>query len=167
MPRRQGHQGGSGRINPHDRNTDDVTPTVVGPGISAQHAAAIFTTAAQGLSKQVRTEHRSCIRCFIKFLFKQYPTINEECTILVSQELRADATNYYMEKDTGTLSNLTSTHIASFLFPFLSEMCINCNVKHYSVSNITKLHDAMKFGSTISKRLLSANITVKRAILDA
>ena len=145
MPRHQGRQGGGGRINPHDRDTDDVTPTVAGPGISGQHAAAIFTTAAQGLSKKVRTEHRSCIRRFIKFLYEQYHTIYEECTILVSQELRPDATNYYTEKDIRDL--VYSGLDLQYFLAFLSEMRIKDNGKHSSVSNISKFYDALKFGS--------------------
>jgi len=145
MPRHQGRQGGGGCINLHDRDTDDVTPKVAGPGISAQHTAAIFTTAAQGLSKKVRTEHRSRIRCFIKFLFEQYPMIYEECTILVSQELRADATNYYTKKDIRDL--VYSGLDLQYFLAFLSEMHIKDSGKHSSVSNISKFYDALKFGS--------------------
>ena len=107
---RHGRQGGGGRINPHDREMDENTPTVTGPGISAEHAAAIFATANQGLSKKVRTEHRSRIRRFINFLFEQYPVIYEECTILVSQDECTDPTNYFSDKD---LSMLAWTHSTS------------------------------------------------------
>jgi hypothetical protein len=157
MPGRQrsGRQGGSGRINPHDRQTDDITPTFTGPGISEEHAAAIFTTANQGLSKKVRTEHRSRIRRFINFLFEQYPLIYEECTIIVSQEERADLTKYYTDKDIRDL--VYSGLDPQYFLAFLSQMRIKDNGKHSSVSNISKFYDALKFGSKISKRLMSVH----------
>ena len=153
MPQHQGHPGGGGRINPQDHETDDTTPTVGGPRITAQHAAAIFTTAAQGLSQKVRSEHRSRIRRFIDFLFEQYPTFYKECTFLMSQELWAEPTNYYTQKDIRDL--VYSGLDPQYFLAFLSEMRIKDNGKHSSVSNISKFYDALKFGSKISKRLLS------------
>ena len=43
-------------MNPHDRATDDVMPTVSGPGIMAEHTAVIFMTANQGYSENERIE---------------------------------------------------------------------------------------------------------------
>ncbi len=79
-------QGGSGQINTHGRAKDDVMPTVAGPEIMAEHAAAIFATSNQGLSKKARTEQRSQICQFINFLFEDYPSIYEECTVIMSAE---------------------------------------------------------------------------------
>ena len=85
--------------------------------------------------------------------------IYEECTILVSQELWADATNYYTEKDIRDL--VYSGLDPQYFLAFLSEMRIKDNGKHSSVSNISKFYDALKFGSKISKRLLSVTFLLK------
>ena len=132
---RPGRQGDSGRINPHDRETDENTPTVKGPGISAEHAAAIFTTANQGLSKKVRTEHRLRIQRFINFLFEQYPVIYEECTILMSQDERANPTKYFSDKDIRDL--VYAGMDPQYFLAFLSQMHIK-EYDHSSVSNISK-----------------------------
>ena len=98
-PSRNRRGGGGGRILPHTRDTDDSTPTVTGAGISAAHAAAIFTTSDQGLTKRVRNNHRARIRRFITFLFENYGDTYEQCTIIFSPKDRLDVSLYYSEKD--------------------------------------------------------------------
>ena len=51
------HRGG--RILPHTRDTDDVTATVTREGLRPEHAAAISATTDQGISENVRRDHRS------------------------------------------------------------------------------------------------------------
>jgi hypothetical protein len=103
-------------INPHDRKTDNTTPTVAGPGILTEQATAIFITTARGLSKKVRNKYRSHICCFIKFLYEQYPMTYKECTVLMSEELHAGPMNYYTEEDIRDLvfSNLNLQYILAF-----------------------------------------------------
>ena len=115
---------------------DENVPTVTGPRISAEHAVAIFVTANQGLSKKVRTDHRLQIRCFINFLFEQYPAIYEECTILMSQDECTHPTKYFSNK---VIRDLVYAGMdPQYLLAFLSQMCIKENGKQSSVSNISK-----------------------------
>lgn len=117
MLRHQGSQRGNRHINPHDHERDNTTLTFTGKGISEGHTDAISTTAAQGLSKKVRTVHRLCICHSIKFLLEQYPTIYAICTTIMSQKLCADPMNYYMEKNIRHLvySGLDPQYISAFL----------------------------------------------------
>jgi hypothetical protein len=81
-------------------------------------------------------------------LFEEYPSIFEECTVIVSAEQCADPTNYFMDKDIRDLSYSGLDPI--YFLAFLSQMQIKNNGKHSSVSNISKFYDALKFGSKIS-----------------
>ena len=98
---------------------------------------------------------RMQVRCFINFLFEQYPAIYEECTILVSQDERANPTKYFSDKDIRDL--VYAGMDPQYFLAFLSQMRIKENGKHSSVSNISKFYDALKFGSKISKRLMSVH----------
>ena len=64
-------------------------------------------------------------------------------------------TKYYTDKDMRDL--VYSGLDPQYFLVFLSHMCIKDNGKHSSVSNISKFYDALKFGSKISKRLMSMN----------
>jgi len=52
----------------HSHKTDDPTPTVSDTGISAAHAAAIFITCNQGLTKHIHNKPHTQICQFINFL---------------------------------------------------------------------------------------------------
>jgi hypothetical protein len=120
-PSRNRRGGGGGRILPRTRDTDDSTPTVTGAGISAAHAAAIFTTSDQGLNKRVRNNHQARIRRFITFLFENYGDIYEQCTIIVSPKDRLDASLYYTLKRTSETSLTQVWTPCIFLLFFLMQ----------------------------------------------
>jgi hypothetical protein len=82
-------------------------------------------------------------------LFKEYPSIYEECTVIMPAEQHTDPTNYFTDKD---IRDLTYSGLDPVYFlAFLSQMQIKNNGKHSSVSNISKFYNALKFGSKISK----------------
>ncbi len=116
-PLRSRRGGGGGRILPHTRDTDDSTPTVSGHGVSAAHAAAIFATSDQGLTKRVRHTHRARIRRFVNFLFENYGDIYELCTCIISPEDRANPELYYTDRDIRdlTYSGLDPIYFLAFL----------------------------------------------------
>jgi hypothetical protein len=70
---------------------------VTGAGISAAHAAAIFTTSNQGLKKRFATTIAPEFADLSPSFLKNYSYIYEECTIIVSPKDRWDASLYYSE----------------------------------------------------------------------
>ena len=60
----------------------------------------------------------------------------------MTQELRAEPTNYYMAKDIGDL--VYSGLDPQYFLAFLSEMRTKDNGKHSSVSNTSKFYNALK-----------------------
>jgi hypothetical protein len=73
-----------------------ITSTDSEPGISAEHAAAIFTMANHGLSKNIRTEHRSQIWCFI--IFSSSITLSSTRNALFMCHLKNVQTHWGMPK---------------------------------------------------------------------
>ena len=55
----RGQQRQTGRILPHQRDTNDVTPIIIGAGtvIDAEHAEAIQHTQAKDMEDKTRKEH--------------------------------------------------------------------------------------------------------------
>ena len=64
--RRDGRAGG--RIRPDQRDTDDTTPTVVGPGLRPDHQAAIFSTEEKAVTDVCRRDYRNRIQRMIDWL---------------------------------------------------------------------------------------------------
>ena len=153
MPPSRSHRGGGGSHLATNPDTDDSTPTVSGHGVSAAHAAAIFATSDQGLTKCVRHTHRARIHRFIKFLFENYGDIYELCTCIVSPEDRANPELFYTDKD---IRDLTYSGLDPIYFlAFLSDVKTKANGKLSSFSHMSKFYDAIKYGSKISNKLLS------------
>jgi hypothetical protein len=49
----------SGRILPHQRQTDDVTPIIAGDEITGDQAAAVHDTHSKGMKSKTRNEYRN------------------------------------------------------------------------------------------------------------
>jgi hypothetical protein len=143
-----------GRIQAHQRTTDDTTPTITAAaGLSKAHQRAIFMTSDQGITAKVRKDYRARLRRFINFLFSDYPDIFEDATVLISQEQRDDPAMYYYPQD---LRDLKYSGLdVSYFLAFLSEMKKKENGKIASYSHISKFYDSIKYGSKVVGRHLS------------
>ena len=95
---------------------DDATPTISDAGMSVVHAAAIFATSDQGLTKHICNNHHARIRQFTIFLFKNSVDIYELCTCIISLEDWSNPELYYSEKGIRglTYSGLDPIHLLAF-----------------------------------------------------
>ncbi len=157
------HGGGGSCILLHTCNTDDSTRTVStrtvsGHGASALHAAAIFATSDQGLTKCIHDTHRARICQFINFLFKKYGDIYELCTCIISPKAHANLELYYTERD---IRDLTYSGLDPINFlAFLTDVK-KANVKLSSFFHMSKFKDAVKYSSKISNKRLSVEFYSK------
>ena len=131
-------EGGDSSILPHTRDMDNSTPTISGHGVSAAHAAAIFATSDQSLTKRILHTHRARIHRFIKFLFENYGDIYELCTCIISPEDRANPELYYTDRD---IRDLTYSGLDPIYFlAFLSDVKKKANGKLSSFSHMFKFY---------------------------
>ena len=72
-----------GVIRPHERDTDDVTPTVTGE-LLPEHAAAIFNTKDKAMSNPGRREYRNRLRRMIVWIQEKYESIAEQIVRVVT-----------------------------------------------------------------------------------
>ena len=68
----------SGRILPHQRQTDDVTPIIAGDEITGDHAAAVHDTHSKGMKSKTRNEYRNRQSHIYKFWETEYPIYYKE-----------------------------------------------------------------------------------------
>jgi hypothetical protein len=98
-PSRSQHGGGGGRMLPHTHHMDNSTPTISGHGVSAAHAAEIFSSSDQGLTKCICHTHRARICRFINFI---YGDIYKLCTCIISPKDCMNPELYYIDKTPGS-----------------------------------------------------------------
>ena len=84
---------------------------------------------------------------------QKYPHIYERCTVTLTPELKANPNLYYFEKDYRDLTYMGLC--PSYFLAFLSEVKQKDSGKICSYSNVSKMYDAVKFGSCTVNRLLS------------
>jgi hypothetical protein len=143
----------TGRIHPHQRQTDDTTTTIAGEGISAEHQANVFDTTQKGMTDKHRSEHRGRIRRFIKFVQKNYPTFYENCTRIITPEEKADPNKFYYEKDERDL--IYAGFDPWYLLAFLGVAKVKANGKYCTPSNLSKFHNAIVWGAGRANQYLS------------
>jgi hypothetical protein len=85
----------SGRIRPDQRETDDTTPTIQGPGLRPEHEAAIFTTEDRAMSEDCRRNYRNQIRRMIEWIQDSYIEVFDQSVRVITDEDRDNTSMYY------------------------------------------------------------------------
>lgn len=133
-----------GRIRPDQRNTDDTTPTIEGPGLRPEHEAAIFSTEDKSMSDGCRRNYRNRIRRMIEWMKDSYPDVFEQSVRVVTNEERDNAASYYWPDDEHDFkyAGLNPQYIKAFL----ADMKVKPNGRIYGYSHMSKFYDAIKWG---------------------
>ena len=114
MPRRGG---GSGRILPHQRDTNDATP-VIGGNITLrnQHRAAIETTEGKDMEDKCRKDYLNQIRQIYEYLEDEYPEYYEAGTKVLTDEEKADQRMFHHRNERDLIySGLNVKMVKAFL----------------------------------------------------
>ena len=102
-----------GVIRPHERDTDDVTPTVTGK-LLPEHAAAIFNTEDKAMSNPGRREYRNHLRRMIVWIQEKYESIAEQIVRVVI--VRLSKKEHHQNASTGLMMSWTFTMAALILY---------------------------------------------------
>ena len=138
-----------GCIHPEDCLTDNTTSTNTGGGISADYQAAIFSMQHQGMSDASQQDHCNRIRCIIKWLREKYPDACDASTIVVTVKMHAGPSLYYFDLDEYDLKYVGLD--PQYSLAFLAELKNSKpGDKYYGVSPMSKLYDAIKWGSILN-----------------
>jgi hypothetical protein len=149
MPR--GKRSG-GRILPHQRDTDDVTPIINdGAAIDAEHAEAIQFTEAKEMEDKTRKEHRRRIRHLYTWWHVQYIDYYENGTCALSDDEKKDPVLYHHTNNRDVIYEGLNVNL---VLAFLVMKKTKANGKLSSVSDISKYNDAIKWGAGVAGQRL-------------
>jgi hypothetical protein len=146
----------SGVIRPHERETDNVTPTVNGAGLRPEYEAAIFNTEDKSMASIGRRDNRNRIRRMIMWIQENYPDIADRSVQTVLLEEKDMPHRYYWPDDDYDFvyAGLDPQYIKAFLAALGRS---KPNGKMYGHYHICKFYDAIKWGSKVSNSLLSTD----------
>jgi hypothetical protein len=148
----RGQQRQTGRILPHQRDTNDVTPIINGGTvIDAEHAEAIQHTQAKDMEDKTRKEHRRRIRHLYTWWQHTYIDYFENGTRALSDDEMKDPVRFHHTNDRDIIYEGLNV---SFVLAFLVSKKTKANGKMSSVSDISKYNDAIKWGAGVAEQRL-------------
>ena len=142
----------TGRILPHQRDTNDVAPIINGgTAIDAEHAAAIQHTQAKEMEDKTRKEHRRRIRHLYTWWHDNYIDYFENGTCALSDDEKKDLVRFHHTNDRDIIYEGLNVNL---VLAFLVTKKIKANGKMSSVSDISKYNDAIKWGAGVAEQHL-------------
>ena len=113
----RGQQRQTGRILPHQRDTNDVTPIINGGTvIDAEHAEAIQHTQAKDMEDKTRKEHRRRIRHLYTWWQHTYIDYFENGTRALSDDEMKDPVRFHHTNDRDIIyEGLNVSFVLAFL----------------------------------------------------
>jgi hypothetical protein len=137
----------TGRILPHQRDTNDVTPIINGgTAINAEHAEAIQLTQAKEMVDKTCKEHRRRIRHLYTWWQEKYIDYFENGTRALSDDEKKDTIQFHHTNDRDIIYEGLNVNL---VLAFLVMKKIKVNGKMSSVSDISKYNDAIKWGAGV------------------
>ena len=142
----------SGRIHPHERDTDDAVPIIGGGNtITVEHATAIQGTKDKSMKIKSRQSHRNRLKHIYKFWSSDYTNYYEAGTYALTPEQKNDPILFHHTNDRDLIyKGLDVKCVLAFLVT--KKQKANGNLA--SVSDISKYHDAIKWGAQIANQHL-------------
>ena len=142
----------TGRILPHQRDTNDVAPIINGgTAIDAEHAAAILHTQAKEMEDKTCKEHRRRIRHLYTWWHDNYIDYFENGTCALSDDEKKDLVRFHHTNDRDIIYEGLNVNL---VLAFLVTKKIKANGKMSSVSDISKYNDAIKWGAGVAEQRL-------------
>jgi len=141
----------TGRILPHQRDTDDSVPIIFADAvINEEHAAAVHTTESQGMKPKTRNEYRNQHKHLMVFWQNKYPQYFLLGTVLLTDEEKNDPNKYYYNNQ----HDLRYTGInVKLITAFLSSKKTKANGNLVHPSHLSKYGDAIKWATVAGKKL--------------
>jgi len=142
----------TGRILPHQRDTDDRVPIIFADAvINEEHAAAVHTTESQGMKPKTRNEYRNRENHLMVFWEHKYPDYFEQGTVLLTDEEKNDPNKYYHKNQ----RDIRYAGInVKLITAFLSNKKTKANGNLVHPSDLQKYGDAIKWGATVAGQKL-------------
>ncbi|KAK1746052.1 hypothetical protein QTG54_002659 [Skeletonema marinoi] len=142
----------TGRILPHQRDTDDSVPIIFADAvINEEHAAAVHTTESQGMKPKTRNEYRNRENHLMVFWEHKYPDYFEQGTVLLTDEEKNDPNKYYHKNQ----RDIRYAGInVKLITAFLSNKKTKPNGNLVHPSDLQKYGDAIKWGATVAGQKL-------------